>query len=204
MAAAMADLGYDVWAVEFNPSCASLARELVSGPRAGCVHVVEEDFYTATFETPFDLVYYWDGFGIGSDADQQRLLQRIASEWLAPHGWCALDVFSPWNWARRAGERSTHTALDGTTWERRADFDASASRLIDAWRPADRPDVEPRIQTIRCYTLLELVRLLEGTGLRLDRVYGMDGRRIDPEDPSPVDEAYLRETNGYLAHLVPA
>jgi len=49
--------------------------------------------YDVDIGGPFDAVCYWDGFGIGDDQDQRRLLRRIAG-WLAPDG-RALDACEP-------------------------------------------------------------------------------------------------------------
>jgi SAM-dependent methyltransferase len=82
-AAAVADLGYSVVAIELVPSGVKNAQKLASQPRKGQLRVIEGDFYKVEFPDPFDIGCYWDGFGIGSDEDQRRLLKRIAS-WLRP------------------------------------------------------------------------------------------------------------------------
>ena len=199
VAAALADLGPEVWAVEFNPADAQLARALAA-ERAERLHVVEADFYEVDLGRRFDFVFYWDGFGIGSDDDQRRLLRRIAADWLAPGGRALIDVFSPWNWMRRDGETSTHPAVDGTPWQRTVEFDAAGSRFRDLWRPAGEStgDTE-RSQSIRCYSLPELALLCEGTGLVVESFLGVDGRVLDPHDDR--DGCYLMETNGYYALL---
>ena len=201
-AAALAALGRDVWAVELNPADVALARQLAASAGPGAVHVVEGDFYEVAWPFRFDFVYYWDGFGIGSDDDQRRLLRRIGTEWLAPEGRALIDVFSPWRWRERHGETSVHAALDGSSWQRQVTFDDSGSRLVDTWSPVGS-EGSSRSQTIRCYTLGEIVGLLEGTGLRVDRLLGMDGRVLgDPvREDAPSD--YLAATNGFFALLAP-
>jgi SAM-dependent methyltransferase len=199
-AAALADLGYDVTAVEFNPSDAALARQLAAAPRSGAVDVVEADFYEVRFDEPFDFVFYWDGFGIGTDADQRRLLARIGLEWLRPRGRAVIDVFSPWNWQRRDGERSERTARDGRAWEHLVEFDAVGNRLVDRWRPAGT-ESSYRTQTIRCYSVPDFVMLLEHTGTRLDGIYGMDGAELDVSSGSAPVNAALLDANGFFALL---
>ncbi|HWD40332.1 MAG TPA: class I SAM-dependent methyltransferase, partial [Fimbriimonas sp.] len=85
VAAMMVDAGHDVTAVEFSPTRAPNIRVLAEVLRSGRLVAVEEDFYSVSFRGLFDVVCYWDGFGIGSDEDQRRLLRRIAS-WLEPSG----------------------------------------------------------------------------------------------------------------------
>lgn len=201
VAAALGDLGYDVCAVEFNPADAALARELAAESRPGTLRIVEADFFTVDLEARFDFVFYWDGFGIGTDDDQRRLLRRVASEWLADGGRVFLDVFSPWNWARRDGDTMTYTARDGAIWRRTIEFDTDASRFIDHWEP-EVGGGEHRSQTIRCYSLDELRSLVDGTGLAVASFLGMDGRTLD--ETSGDDARYLSETNGFYAMLTGA
>lgn len=94
-AAALADEGHAVVGVELNPTDANYARELLKTPRKGILTFLEADFYTVEIPGPFDVVTCWQAFGFGADADQRRLLQRIAQEWLAPEGSVLLDVFNP-------------------------------------------------------------------------------------------------------------
>ncbi len=94
-AAALADAGYAVTGVELNPTDAAYARELLKTPRPGALTFLEADFYTVDLPGPFDVVVCWQIFGIGSDADQRRLLRRISREWLAPGGKVLLDVYHP-------------------------------------------------------------------------------------------------------------
>ncbi|MBT8485484.1 MAG: methyltransferase domain-containing protein [Phycisphaerae bacterium] len=198
VAAALADRGYDVCAVEFNPADATLARSLASQPRAGGLTIVEDDFYTVDLPGRFDFIYYWDGFGIGTDDDQRRLLRRIGQDWLAADGRALIDVFSPWNWRRRHGERSTFTARDGSTWERRIEYETHGERFRDHWSTADDPTVH-RSQTIRCYTPLEFEDLARETGLAVDRFIAMDGYAFSANE---ITEE-IRATNGFYVLLQP-
>jgi SAM-dependent methyltransferase len=102
-AAAMADLGHSVIAVELSPLRASFARELAQELRQGQLTIIEGDYYALDFPEPFDLISHWDSFGMGTDLDNRRLLQRMAEDWLAPEGCVLMDVFSPWWWIRQAG-----------------------------------------------------------------------------------------------------
>ena len=85
-AAAMADLGHTVVAVELNSTDIRYAQELLQIPRKGALIVLEGDYYDVALDGCFDVVCWWQGFGLGSDADQRRMLRRIAYEWLAPGG----------------------------------------------------------------------------------------------------------------------
>ncbi len=118
------------------------------------------DFYAVSVPGPFDVVCYWDGFGVGSDADQRRLLARIAS-WLGRDGCALIDIYTPWYWARMTGRQwAVGTAL------RRHDFDADGCRMLDRWWPVGE-EQRAVTQSLRCYAPADLRLVLEGTGLRL-------------------------------------
>jgi SAM-dependent methyltransferase len=97
-AAALAASGHSVVAVELVPECIAKLSRFAAEVGGGDLHVVEGDFYQVTLDERFDVVCYFDGFGIGSDAEQRRLLQRMAG-WLTPSGCALVDVLTPWYWA---------------------------------------------------------------------------------------------------------
>ena len=67
-AAALAEAGLEVVAIELSPRRAACARELAAAPRAGTLLCIEGDFYTAPVAGPFDVVCCWETFGLGTDA----------------------------------------------------------------------------------------------------------------------------------------
>ncbi len=172
-AAALADLGHTVVGVELNPTDAGYARELLQTPRKGQLDFQEADFYTVELQGQFDLVTCWQAFGLGSDADQRRLLKRIAQEWLAPEGSVILDVYNPAGPARDAGKEWRLSPLAGVPGSvemiERCHFDPVQGRWIDEWQPTANPE-NALAQTLRCYTPADLLLLLEGTGLHLQCV----------------------------------
>ena len=195
-AAAMADLGHDVLAIELSPVRAANARTLAEQPRAGSVTVLEANFYTASLPERFDLVCYWLGFGVGSDADQRRLLRRVAREWLAPGGCMLLDVYLPWYWSRQAGEEQPFEAVQAV---RRRLFDPLRCRFVEEWWPAGHPD-ERQAQSIRCYTPADFLLLLDGTGLEL-RAVEIAGERLDPAGEHTNRWDALRDEDSFMAQL---
>jgi len=203
-AAAMADLGHDVTAVEFSDR-ASHARELAAVPRKGRLTVVQEDFYAVRLEGRFDAVCCWEVFGLGSDADQRRLLGRIAREWLAPGGCVLMDVYNPARPARDAGREQRLSRLPGVPgsveMSERCHFDPVHARWTDEWEPAADPQTA-LAQTIRCYSPADLLLLLEGTGLALKRIE-VDGHEVFLDDWI-VDAGPLLDAWQYVVKLIPA
>lgn len=195
-AAATARLGYEVTAVELSPLRAAYARELAAESGPGTVAIAEGDFFTVDLDGPFDVVVYWDGFGVGDDDQQRALLRRIGDVWLRPHGSALIDVFSPWAWARAAGRETVDAELDLV---QQLDFDWLACRFVDSWRPTSDPS-QVITQSIRCYTVADLELLLDGTGLEIDTVE-VAGAALEREREhlvsSPLENAW-----SYLAKLV--
>jgi len=197
-AAALADLGYSVTAVELVPSVAQNALELAAQPRQGQLRVIVGDFYEVELPDRYDIVCYWDGFGVGSDDDQQRLLRRVAG-WLMPDGFALIEVYTPWYWSgiARSGMAGRETQFGGVS--RRYGFDADGSRMLDTWWPVGR-EAEAVSQSLRCYSLADLRLLLEGTGFVIESVEPRGA--YDPARDRFVEDAPLEQSMQYLAKLV--
>jgi len=193
-AAALADLGYLVTAIELVPAVAQSAQELAAEPRKGPLRVIVADFYDVELPGYFDIVCYWDGFGVGSDDDQWRLLRRIAG-WLEPGGFALIEIYTPWYWADMAGREMHFPDVC-----RRYGYDAEGSRMLDTWWPAGREE-EAVTQSLRCYSPADLGRLLEGTGLALESVAPRGA--YDPVQERFIEDAPLEQAMQYLAKLVP-
>lgn len=208
-AAAMVDLGYTVVAVELSPVRAQFARDLAkSRPN---LTVLEADFYSVDLQGRFDVVCYWDGFGVGRDDDQRRLLQRVSREWLDQTGAMLLDVFSPPFWASLAGQQerieTVSRLVDGDVQTVRLDvpviaryaFDRETCQFISEWWPEGREEEKIR-ESVRCYTSAAFVELLVGTGLVAD-VFEVAGKPFDPRDSSGDASALLTGNLSYRVRL---
>jgi SAM-dependent methyltransferase len=206
-AAAMADAGHSVVAIEFSPTRAEYMRATAEGRFTA----LEADFYKADLDREFDVVCYWDGFGVGSDADQRRLLKRIADEWLKPGGYALIDVFSPFRWVKENGQvwdLDRNHPSHRYKQRRSFDYDPVNSRFLDTWCPIDDATGEPIdsmaiTQKIRCYTPADLDMLLEGTGLKITSLEiagnAFDRHSLDETSVHPLWSAW-----SYLALLTAA
>jgi SAM-dependent methyltransferase len=196
-AAATANLGHSVVAIELSPLRAAYAQDLANEPRAGALTVIHGDFYTVELDHPFDVVTYWNGFGVGTDADQRRLLKHIRT-WLTRGGVALVDVFSPWRWTREAGQTDRD---EETGAMQQIDFDPIASRFLDRWwKEGDA--AHAITQSIRCYPPADLVLLLEDTGLTLD-LAEVDGIMFDVTHGEHTMHHPLWEAWSYLTKLIP-
>lgn len=134
---ATAELGYHVTAIELLPTSAAHAMTLSTRTRRGSLRVVQGDFYAVQADGPYDIVCYWDGFGIGQDEDQARLLRRMA-RWLNRSGVVLLDIYSPWYWAKVAGRQMVFDTV-----MRRYGFDPAGNRMTVGGPSAARKTASP-------------------------------------------------------------
>jgi SAM-dependent methyltransferase len=162
-AAALAHAGHDVVTIELQPMLAEHIAELARGVEGGSLRSLTGDFYEVDPGGPFDVVAYFDGFGLGTDEDQRRLLRRIGG-WLTPDGCGLIDILTPWHFAKTAGGEEEFPEGSGVHY--REGFDAESSRMTEEmWRADDEDDVVT--QSLRCYSPADLRLLLEGTDVGL-------------------------------------
>jgi SAM-dependent methyltransferase len=189
-----AQAGHAVTAVEISDRV-DFATELKKDVAPGSLTIIKDDFYSVELPDQFDAVCYWDGFGVGSDADQRRLLRRIATPWLRPGGVALIDVYNPFVWAQWHGDEEHREPNPALGYEHelfeRTTFDPVTCTAIDTWWDAARPD-EKISQRLRCYTPADLALLLSGTSLRLAAIAAGD---------QALSPAHLRTHHSYLAVL---
>lgn len=193
-ALATAKLGHEVTAIELVARTAAHARTLVTQAAPGTLRIIEGSFYTLPLAETFDGICYWDGFGVGTDAQQRVLLQRIV-RWLAPSGTVLMDINTPWYWARVSGRQ-----MATSTFVRQYDFDADGCRMLDHWWQAERPD-EQVTQLLRCYSPQDLRSLTEGTGLILEQVE--PGGAVDYEAGTSASSVPCRASHAISRALAP-
>lgn len=163
-AAALAELGYSVTAVELITQLAGIACKFTSNSAPGKIEVLQDDFYEINLEKKFDIICYWDGFGIGSDDDQIRLLNRIA-DWLKEDGFALIEVYNPDYWKKTVGKTMKFGKVN-----RRYDYDYQNNRMLDRWWLRKFPE-NSVCQSLRCYKPEDLKTLLAETGLNLKSIY---------------------------------
>lgn len=165
-AIALSESGLDVIAVDLSDRIEYAPR--IAGDVVD-VRFVRDDFYKVDLGVRFDVVCYWDGFGIGEDDDQLRLLKRIAKDWLRPHGTAVVEVFHPDGWKADDGleevkEPSTDLGYKHRLGHRRS-FDPATSRAFDSWWEIG--SAHSLTQTLRCYEPEEFKLLASRAGLKV-------------------------------------
>ena len=189
-AAALAHAGHDVVTIELQSMLAEHIAELARGVDRGSLRSLTGDFYDVDPGGSFDVVAYFDGFGVGSDEDQRRLLRKVA-EWMTADGCGLFDILTPWYFAKTAGNEEEFPEGSGISY--REGFDAEGSRMTERmWRTGHEDDAVT--QSLRCYAPADLRLLLEGTDLDLVE--------IEPYTDQWYEEAAaLGDAMVYLAKL---
>ncbi|KDN19951.1 class I SAM-dependent methyltransferase [Amycolatopsis rifamycinica] len=198
-AAVMARAGHAVTAVEVSDRV-EFAGRFTRDVEPGALTVVRADFYEVDLPRDFDVVCYWNGFGVGCDADQRRLLTRIAGEWLRPGGTALIDVFNPFVWARWDGDEEHRLPDPAAGYDHelreRIRFDPVTCTAIDTWWPVADPE-RAISQVLRCYSPADLALLLTGTGLALAKIHVGEHAFAPAARPGPRD--LLHDHHEYLA-----
>ncbi|QFF99134.1 class I SAM-dependent methyltransferase [Psychrobacillus glaciei] len=183
--------GYDVTAVELVTSRIDYMKKLKSELRLiGDLEIIEGDFYKVELDKSFDVICYIDGFVIGDDQDQHKLLKRL-SNWLKPDGCILIDIYTPWYWASVAGQKMR----TGSTL-RKYDFDFMNCRMLDTWFDEDGKVT----QSLRCYSPQDLKMLLENTDLMLVDI--KPGGAMNYKTWEYHENVDLNEAMSYMVKLV--
>ena len=138
-AIAMSLNGYSVTMIELLEEFTAHAEKLAKQYNQDLT-IIQGDFYKVKLDQTFDLVTYWDGFGIGTDEEQRLLFKRIAS-WIKKDGIVLIEVYTPWYAGYSEGKEMSFGDV-----KRKYGFDPLNSRWID------------------------FKLMIEGTGLTLDKI----------------------------------
>jgi len=185
--------GYDVTVIELAPSCVENIYKLAEKHKIGSnLRIIQGDFYQVDLEEQFDIVCYWDGFGIGEDTDQQLLLKRI-SDWLQPNGVALIDIYTPWYWAKVAGQE-----IEFGNIVRRYDFDANGCRMLDTWWRKEH-EGDQITQSLRCYSPVDFKLLMKDIDLNL--VHCEPGGEMNYESGQYTEQVELGKAMTFMAKL---
>jgi len=192
MAVSLANLGHEVVAIDMNSDAIMNTRSLAANRPIAQITLVEGDFYSFVPNILFDAVCYFDGFGIGTEEEQQKLLQKIAS-WLSAGGRAFIEVYTPWHWQHIAG-----TLMELPDACRKYGFDTAGMRLLDTWWATGHPD-DTVTQSLRCYSPDDFELLINGTDL--DLVDIRPGGSYDHETKTFHPSVALKDAMQYMAVL---
>jgi len=195
-AVAAANSGYDVTAIELIDIGIKHMKKLAKkrDKTKGHIHIIKGNFYEVDLAEDFDVICYWDGFGIGTDNDQIKLLKRI-DNWLNSEGSVFIDIYTPWYWTNVAGKEMTFGQ-----YKRKYDFDAERCRMLDTWWPKDR-DNKKVTQKLRCYSPADIKLLLKDINLKINLIRP-NGAVIDYETLEYKENVKLSEAMSYMVKFI--
>lgn len=178
----LAAAGYQITAVDLSAKNFEMLSEVAK--KYPAVTPMQGDFLTVPLAGQFDAVVLFETFGMGSDADQRSLLNRIDAEWLAPGGVVLMDVYHPFGPIKCAGDEQSLDRLEkvpgSVDMTERSFYDPVLGRWIDEWEPVQDKSALRR-QSVRCYTPADLLLLLEATPFIVTRAEFCG----EPFDPQP-------------------
>ncbi|MEW5872283.1 MAG: class I SAM-dependent methyltransferase [Chloroflexota bacterium] len=201
-AAYLCEHGYSVVAVDI---CRKNV-ELINAMRAKrpSLSAIEGDFLSVAIPGRFPIVCMFETFGLGSDRNQRKLLERVYRDWLEDNGVFILDVYHPCGPIKAAGtqrslDRLAHVpgSVDMTEYSL---YDGVKNRWIDIWEPVN-DKASARVQSIRCYTPADLLLLLDGTGFVVQKML-YKGQAIDFENAEIKTENVFEDSERNYAYTV--
>ena len=201
-AAFLAAAGYTVTAVDISEKNYALLSKVAK--QCPGITPLKGDFLTLAIPGQYDAVCLFETFGMGSDAEQRKLLQRITTEWLMPGGVIIMDVYHPFGPIHNAGLSQSLDRLEdvpgSVDMTERSFYDAVLGRWIDEWEPVENPKAARR-QSIRCYTPADLLLLLEGSGLKIAHAE-FAGKTFNPDPAQVTTDSALQEYETNYAYTV--
>ena len=175
-AVGMAQRGYRVSGLDFNPHYLDIARQEADA-KGVQVTWTEGDMRKLPFTEPFDGVYsYFTSFGYFSDADNERVLAEIGRVTRAG-GRFLIDLMNR-DWLLTHPQQRTWTQRDdGALLMEETDIELPTSRVVSRQiliEPGGGPQVTKEF-FLRAYTCAELSALLVRHGFHVRSVFGSIG-----------------------------
>lgn len=193
MVLALSNVGYDVTGLELNEVIFEQAESLIQ--KKENARMIQGDFYNWTPSKQYDVITYFDGFGLDSDDQQRYLLERL-HQWLKPNGYLILEVYTPWYWANIANEKSMNLGQIS----RKYTFDAQNCRLIDTWFEHKTPQ-KKHYQSLRCYSPADLKLLIKDL-FKIDKIDKIEaGGAVDYENKKYSPKVELCKSMSYVVLL---
>ncbi len=179
----MAQRGYAVTGVDFNPAYLGIAAEEAVALGVS-VAWQAGDMRTLGFQGEFAGVYsYFTSFGYFSDEENEQVLGQIAAA-LRPGGRFLIDMMNR-DWLLTHPQQRTWTQReDGALLMEETSLELVSSRVMSRQILID-PKGGPQVTKeyfLRAYTCAELTALLSRRGLRVTQVHGgADGSEYSTE-----------------------
>lgn len=149
------------------------AKNLKEKHEARNLEIFQGDFYEINDLEKFDAICYWDGFGIGEDEDQVRLL-NIMYKALKPKGLAFIDFYPVGFWKQQQKKEFWFDKETGRGY----DYDLENNKMIDCWWTNSK--LTQYCQYLKCYNTVEIEALIKQTPFTLKIIE--PGERFNPQN----------------------
>lgn len=173
----------------FDLTTIELVQELVTFAKANSlapINILCGDFYELNLSDKFDCILYIDGFGVGEDEDQLRLLKRIY-DWLNNDGYALIDIYEPNYW--RQVYKEEIVLSDDSKILRKYNFDEKTLRFSDTWWHKDN-EADKFTQSLKCYSTQCIYELCQSANLDIIGYFpngAMDFETWSYSEPGSID-----------------
>lgn len=162
------------------------------------IETVHGSFYGVTIKHKFDAIIYIDGFGVGTDDDQLKLLKNI-KYWLKDDGCALIDVYQPEHWKKADGVEMYLNRRDMPHIKRRYSYDFEENIMMDNWWHEKNEKLN-NTQYLKCYTPDEIYNLCKQAGLNITGYFPHGA--MDYESMKYHEHASLEECLSYRIKVV--
>lgn len=153
------------------------------------IETVHGSFYDVTIKHKFDAIIYIDGFGVGTDDDQLKLLKNI-KHWLKDDGCALIDIYQPEHWKKADGVEMYLNRRDMPHIKRRYSYDFEADIMMDTWWH-EKDEKLNSTQYLKCYTPDEIHNLCRRAGLNVTGYFphgAMDYDKMNYHEYASLDK----------------
>ena len=165
--------GHSVTAIDIVKEMIEFADRLQIKYRTDVDFICENILNYETNKT-FDLICYFDGFGIFDDNGQKKLLNNIYN-WLSRDGLAVIDILNPVYWEKLNGK-----SLNYGNFSRVYYYDEKTNRMIDEWSLYEDGKIQKERQILRCYSLDEITEFCNSMEFKIIEV--IPGGAMDYEN----------------------
>ncbi|HVP62369.1 MAG TPA: class I SAM-dependent methyltransferase [Myxococcaceae bacterium] len=182
----LARLGARVLAVDQSAALLAEAERRRSDLDPGRLRFLRQDLRAPLAESGFDAALsLFSSLGYGTEADDAAILTTLAAA-VRPGGRVVVDTNHRDVLAARLSREGSpaHRLPDGTLLFEERKFDPVAGRVETTWFWSGPRGSGQKTASIRVYTITELVRLMEGVGLRFQAaLHPGSGAPFSPAGP---------------------
>lgn len=162
------------------------------------IETIHGSFYDVQLTKKFDAIIYIDGFGVGTDDDQLKLLRNI-KHWMEDDGCALIDIYQPEHWKKADGVEMYLDPENMPHIKRRYSYDFEENIMTDNWWHEKNEKLN-NTQYLKCYTPDEIYNLCKQAGLNITGYFPHGA--MDYESMKYHEHASLEECLSYRIKVV--